>query len=100
MYARIGTFDVSPENLDELTTLFHAQVVPAFSEHSGFIGYQAFVDRERGRFVGISLWRTRSELEGSVATAQRALNSASNIGAVTVGEPQILEMAFDARAQQ
>lgn len=100
MFSRIGTFDVSPQQLAELVAHFHENVVPAFSKHAGFLGYQAYVDQERGRFVGVSLWNTRSELEASSGTAKQALAVAFKIGATPVGEPQILEMAFDARPRE
>jgi quinol monooxygenase YgiN len=97
MFSRIGTFDVDPSKLTELVAHFHDQVVPAFSKHAGFLGYQAYVDHECGRFVGVSLWSTRLELEASGGTAKHALEVAFRIGATPVGEPQILEMAFNAR---
>ena len=100
MFSRIGTFDVSPSKLTELVAHFHDQVVPAFSEHAGFLGYQAYVDHERGRFVGISLWSTRGELEASAGTAKQALEVAFKIGATPVGEPQILQMAFTAKPRE
>lgn len=97
MQARIGTFEVPLERLDEVVTLFRDRVVPAFSKHAGFIGYQAYVDRAQGRFVGVSLWTSREALDASSETALRARNGAADLGATTVGEPQILEMAFDAK---
>lgn len=97
MHARIGTFEVSPSRLDEVAKLFRERVFSAFSEHQGFIGYQAYVDRERGRFVGISLWTTREALMASGETARGARSEAADLGAMTMGEPQILELAFDAR---
>lgn len=99
MFARIGTFDVSPSRLNDLVAHFQGQVVPAFSEHAGFLGYQAYVDRERGRFVGVSVWSTRGELEASAETAKWALEVAFEIGATPVGEPQVLQMACNAKPE-
>lgn len=99
MQARIGTFEASPESLEEVVNLFRDRVVPAFSKHAGFIGYQAYVDRAKGRFVGVSLWVSREALDASSETALRARNDAAALGAATIGEPQILEMAFDAYSQ-
>ena len=95
MHARIGTFEVSPQRLDELVAHLRDRVVPAFSKHEGFLGYRAYVDRERGRLIGISLWTTRAALDASGETARRALREAADLGAVVVGEPQALELAFD-----
>jgi len=99
MHARIGTFEVSPQRLDDAVAFFRDRVAAAFSAHDGFLGYQGYLDRERNRFVGISLWTTRSALEASSETARRALREAADLGAVIVGEPQVLELAFDARSQ-
>ena len=60
MYARIGTFEAPPQRLNEVVAFFRDRVVSAFHEHEGFLGYRAYVDRDRGRLVGISLWATRS----------------------------------------
>ena len=99
MHARIGIFEAAPQALLAVVDFFRDRVVLAFSKHQGFLGYEAYVDRERGRFVGISLWATRSDLEASGETARLALRDAAALGAVTVGEPQILELAFDTRRQ-
>ena len=97
MYARIGTFDAAPSRLEEVVSLFRGPIFHEFSRHSGFMGYQAYVDRARGRFVGLSLWATRADLEASSETATKARQRAAELGAVTVGEPQIVELAFDAQ---
>lgn len=95
MFARIGTFEMSPASLDEVAALLRDQVVPAFSKQDGFLGYQAYLDRERGRLIGISLWTTRSALEASAATGRQAISKAAELGAVVVGTMQIVERAFD-----
>jgi quinol monooxygenase YgiN len=95
MYARMGTFDVQKSNMDEAAAAFRDQVVLAFAKHSGFLGYQAYLDRENGRLVGVSLWATRSHLEASAETGSLAVAIAAKIGAIVVGEMQILELAFD-----
>ena len=96
-HARIGTFDAPSASLEEVVALFREQVVPAFSTHDGFLGYEAYVDRENGRYVGISLWTSRAALEASGETARWARSAASRLGAVTVGQPQVMELAFDSR---
>jgi quinol monooxygenase YgiN len=100
MHARIGTFEMAPERLPAVVAFFRDQVVPAFSEHEGFVGYQAYVDRERGRIVGISLWTARAALEASAPTARRALAQAAALGAAVQGEPQVLELGFDVRPER
>jgi quinol monooxygenase YgiN len=99
MHARIGTFEMAPSNLDRVVVVLRDEVAVAFSEHGGFLGYQAYVDRERGRLVGISLWTTRSALEASGETGRQAVSKVAKLGAVVVGEMQILELAFGAGPQ-
>ena len=100
MHARVGTFEVDPAQLDKLVELFRGPVVEAFSRHRGFVGYQSHIDRERGQMVGLSLWERLGDLESSAEAARQAREQAAAIGAVTVGEPKILELAFDARKPQ
>lgn len=96
MHTRIGTFQVEAGALDAVVDLFRHTVVPAFSRHEGFLGYQCFVDRERGRMVGLSFWASLRDLEASATTASEGLARAAKLAAVTVGEPQVLEQAFHA----
>jgi len=98
MYARIGTFDVPPEQLDQVISLFQDTVVPAFSKHKGFLRYTAYVSRDRGRIVGVSCWETLTDLEESGGTGAWAREEAAQRGAQMVGEPQVLELAFDSPA--
>jgi len=97
MYARMGTFEVQQTSLDEVAAVLRDQTVLEFSQHEGFLGYQAYVDRERGRLIGVSLWTTRAALEASRETGRRAVGAVAALGAVVVGDMQILEVAFDAR---
>ena len=89
---------MAPEDIDAVVEHFWSNAVRAFSRHRGFLGYQSFVDRKSGRMVGISRWSSRAELEVSSETAREILAAAGKLGAKTVGEPQILELAFDAVA--
>jgi quinol monooxygenase YgiN len=96
MFARIGIFDVSPDKLESVVEHFRIEAVRAFSKHDGFMGYQSFVDRERGRMVGISRWASRAQLDASAESARGVLTQALQLGAVIVGEPTVFEEAFDA----
>jgi quinol monooxygenase YgiN len=95
LHARIGTFSAPPDRVPEVIAHFRDRVVPRFRKHAGFLGYRAYADAARGRIVGISLWETRAALDSSVETARTALREAREMGAETLGEPEILELAFD-----
>lgn len=95
MYVRIGTFDAPPASIESLLALFRGRVFDAFSGVGGFLGYDAYVDPVTGRFVGISKWTSREALLASGETARRAREEAEALGARWIGEPQILELAFE-----
>ena len=86
-WARIGTFEVEPSNADKLVGFFRDEVTPLFAKNPGFLGYQAFMDRESGRYIGISYWDTKAHLEGSAQSAKFALEKAASLGALVIGSP-------------
>ena len=68
-----------------------------FATHDGFVGYQAFVDENAGRYIGISYWTSLAALEASASAALEARNEAAALGASIVGEPMIAHEEFDTR---
>lgn len=100
MYARIGTFEVPLPNLDKVLSILEDDTVPRFSKHEGFLGYQAYADRERGRVTGISMWATLADLMASGETGRHAVRKVAGFGATVVGTMQIMEFAFDARSSR
>jgi quinol monooxygenase YgiN len=99
MYVRIGTFEVSPRQIDAVAEHLRVHAIHAFSGHQGFLGYQAFADRERGRIVGISRWNSRAALEASDVSARQVVTQLAQLGAVLASLPQILEQVFDAEPE-
>ena len=95
MHVRMATFDVNPGKLEAVARHFRVEAIRVFSRWEGFLGYEAFTDRERGRMVGISRWRSLAELEASSESGRGIIRGATDLGAVMVGEPQILEQAFN-----
>tara|TARA_B110000503_G_scaffold19237_1_gene28614 strand:- start:2489 stop:2812 length:324 start_codon:yes stop_codon:yes gene_type:complete len=95
MYARIGTFKTSSAQIDAVIQDLRVNAVKAFSAHKGFLGYQAYVDKETGCIIGISRWNSRQALELTDESAKNILRMASELGAHVIGDPKILEEAFD-----
>lgn len=95
MYIRLATFDIPPAQLDSVTEHFRVESMRVFGAREGFLGYRAFVDRQRGRMVGISRWASLAALEASSEPGRGIITGALPLGASLVGEPQILEQAFD-----
>lgn len=95
MHVRIATFDVAPIQLEAVAEHFRVEAIRVFSIREGFLGYQAFIDRDRGRMVGISCWRSLAELEASSESGRGIIRGAVELGAAMVGQPQILEQIFN-----
>lgn len=95
MYARFATFDVPPAQMDAVTEHFRQGAMQAFAPRDGFLGYRSFVDRNKGRMYGISRWASLDALAASSSSGRAIIDGAIKLGAAIVGEPQILEQAFD-----
>lgn len=94
-FARIALFEVSPHSMDAVIAHFRDYSVGKFSLCDGFLGYQSFVDPNGAKLLGISQWATLAELQTSAPTANEVLAGAKMLGAALLGEPLILEEAFD-----
>ena len=97
MYVRLATFQVNPSQLEAVAEYFRVEAIPRFSAYEGFLGYQAFIDRSSGRMIGISRWRSLAALQESSESGRGIIRGAAELGAAMIGEPQILEQAFDER---
>lgn len=82
MYARVTTFQSSPERLDESVQAALDHVVPAARRVDGFLGLLSLVDRSSGREVAITLWRDAEAMRASEGWADQVRSE----GAEAVGE--------------
>lgn len=88
MFARVTTFEGSPESIEEGVRVFRTVLVPWFREATGFRGFVVLVDREHGRALGVSFWTSeetmrdpaaggghlRDDLAATVGTLMRGLD--------------------------
>jgi hypothetical protein len=96
MVRRFSFFAVAPELTDDVAAYFREHAVPQFSACKGFLGYQCFQVVGTAKLLGISRWSSLEDLQASTIVATQVLAGARAIGAVTLGEPQLLEELFDA----
>ncbi len=68
MFARVTRFSGSAEQIDTGLGIFREQAVPWLREASGFRGFVALVDRERGNSLGITFWTTEEAAADAVAS--------------------------------
>lgn len=69
MYARVNTFQGSPENVDEALKTTREKVIPAVRKIPGNAGIIQLVDRATGTAIGITLWKTEADLRSSEQAA-------------------------------
>ena len=72
MFARISTFEGSPEHTAEGIRIARRQFLPAARLQEGFRGMYLMFDRAKGRSLAITLWETEEDLARSEEAVQRA----------------------------
>jgi hypothetical protein len=72
VFARVTTFQGSPERLEEGVRLYRESVIPWMQDTTGFRGFVVLLDRENGRSMGITFW-TSEEAARDQATTGGAL---------------------------
>jgi quinol monooxygenase YgiN len=65
MYARIPTFKITPDRIDEAVQQFKEVSLPGLQKLAGFKGANVLVDRKNGMFRVIAFWQDLQALEGS-----------------------------------
>lgn len=96
-FARIGIFEADGAPTDPVVDLFRDVITPRFEALDGFLGYQAFVEEDGTRYVGISYWASAAALEASAEVARGARDEAAALGARVIGDPIIMREAFNTR---
>jgi heme-degrading monooxygenase HmoA len=71
VYARISTFEGSPEHIDEGLRQVREDVLPQLQQQEGFEGLVALTDRQSGKTLGITFWESEEALKASEEAAER-----------------------------
>ena len=65
MYARVSTFEGSPERVDDLVHAIVEKVLPQLRRLDGFSGVLALADRQSGKAVAVMLWQSEQAMRVS-----------------------------------
>jgi heme-degrading monooxygenase HmoA len=88
MYARVTTIQGSTDQIDEGIDRIRDTTLPAIKEIDGFKGICSLVDRQTGKGVTITLWKSEEALQASEEEANKLRREAAgNLGAA--GEPTV-----------
>ena len=94
MFARVSTFQGSPEQLDESTRQATEQIVPAARRLAGFQGVLSLIDRATGESITITLWQDEDAMRASEEAANRLRASGSEAAGGSVVSVERYEVAF------
>ena len=93
MFARVTTFTGSPEQIEAGLRLYRESALPWMREASGFRGFVALVDAERGRSVGITFWATRQAAEDGAGSGHELRQQIIDGFELTMESLDILEVS-------
>ena len=80
MYARTGTFQAQPGQLETMVDQLRSEQLPRYHEQSGYKGFTVLADRQSGKVIGISFWETEADLQASEALSREARTQAAQTG--------------------
>ncbi len=71
MFARVSTFQGSPDQTAEGIRVAREQILPAAKLMDGFKGIYLLYDRESGKSLSVTLWETEADMLASEEAANR-----------------------------
>jgi hypothetical protein len=92
MYARINTFDGSPERFEEGLAFVRERLIPASRMIPGFAGMISLVDRGSGRSMGITLWESQDALQASEEAVERVRSLTTATGEASLVSVETYEV--------
>ena len=81
MFARVTTFEGSPERIEDGVRLFRENVIPWLRESTGFRGWIVLLDRAAGKSVGLTFWATEEAMDSEHSGGRLRDEVVASIGA-------------------
>ena len=88
MYARTNTIMADPQAIDDGITYVRDEVMPTITGMDGCIGLSMLADRDSGRCIVTTAWRTLEEMH---ASDQGVRASRQQAGQIMGGTPEVAE---------
>jgi heme-degrading monooxygenase HmoA len=83
MFARVTTFQGSPDRIEEGIRIYREQVIPWLRDSTGFRGWLALLDRDNERALGVTFWTSEQAMtDGEAGGAALRDEVAAGVGAV------------------
>jgi heme-degrading monooxygenase HmoA len=94
VYARISTFEGSPQNIDQELRQVRENVLPRLRQQEGFEGMVAFGDRQSGKTLGITFWESEEALKASEEAAARMREDSAHAMSETIAGVERYEVGL------
>ncbi len=94
MYARVNTFEGSPDRLGSALRHIRDQTLPQLQQQAGFEGIMVLVDRQTRKMVGVVLWEDEKAMRDSEEVAKRLRSEAAQAGGQTLTRVERYEVAL------
>lgn len=94
MFARVSTFQGSPDQLDESTRQAIEQIVPTVRQLAGFQGVLSLIDRATGKSVTITLWQDEDAMRASESAADELRAAGAEAAGESIVSVERYEVAF------
>lgn len=93
MFARVSTFEGSPDTVDESIKFGTEKSIPAARQLPGFKGVYFLADRTSGKTVAITLWDSETALKRSEEEANRIRSDSAAATGETIVSVERFEVA-------
>ena len=94
MFARVTTFEGSPDQIDELARYAGERVLPVLSDLDGFNGLLGLADRQSGRVLVVGLWETEEAMRASEEAVDQIRSEAAEAASETIAGVDRYEVTF------
>ncbi len=95
MFARVSTFQGSPERVDEGIKIAEEQALPAAKALEGFKGMLMLVDRDAGKSIAVTLWESEEAMNASVEAANKIRGDVASAAGEQIVSVEQYEVAID-----
>lgn len=94
MYARVSTYQGPPDQIDAGVRYTQENIVPRVHQIDGFEGVYFLVDRQSGKALSITLWKSEEAMHASEEEANRLRSEAAEAGSQALVSVDRYEIAI------
>ena len=94
MFARVSTYQGSPDRTDEGIRLARESILPRLHQLDGYQGAYYLVDRRGGKAVSITLWESEGAMRASEEAADQFRSESAGAVSATVESVERYEVVI------